>query len=60
MRELSRENSDGHGLFDFVHHLLIANPGMPPFWPGFCGSVDVALGAWMAVRLARGLRCAAL
>lgn len=45
-----------HGLFDFVHHLLIANPGMPSFWPGFCGSVDVALGDWMGFRLARGQR----
>lgn len=44
----------GHGLFDFVHHWFIQNPGMPLWWPGFCGSVDVALGAWLAFRLARG------
>jgi hypothetical protein len=41
----------GHGVFDFVHSLLIANPGMPAWWPGFCGTVDVALGGWMAFRL---------
>ena len=35
----------GHGVFDFVvHPRLIANPGMPVFWPAFCGSIDLALG----------------
>lgn len=46
----------GHGIFDFVHPLLYANPGMPVWWPGFCGSVDVVLGAWLAVRLYQGKR----
>src|SRR5437660_1702085 len=26
----------GHGVFDFVHHLLIDSPGTPSWWPGFC------------------------
>jgi hypothetical protein len=26
----------GHGVFDMVHHLLIENPGVPRWWPGFC------------------------
>lgn len=43
----------GHGVFDFVHPVLYANPGVPVWWPGFCGSVDVVLGAWLAVRLYR-------
>lgn len=44
----------GHGVFDFiVHPQLIANPGMPAFWPAFCGSIDVALGAILAVLLLR-------
>lgn len=34
----------GHGLFDAVHHLFIENPGMPVWWPGFCGSIDVFMG----------------
>lgn len=39
----------GHGLFDFfVHGSLIDNPGMPPWWPAFCGAVDVTLGAILA------------
>jgi len=25
----------GHGMFDFVHHFLIDNPGVPHWWPGF-------------------------
>jgi hypothetical protein len=26
----------GHAVFDFVHHLVITNPGVPHWWPGFC------------------------
>ena len=45
----------GHGIFDwFVHPRLIANPGMPAFWPAFCGSIDVALGVLLALLLLRG------
>src|SRR5262245_10015254 len=44
----------GHGLFDFfVHPHLTANPGMPVFWPAFCGSIDVALGVLIAILLLR-------
>jgi hypothetical protein len=43
----------GHGVFDFVHHGLIADPGVPQWWPGFCAAYDIALGAWLAARLAR-------
>jgi hypothetical protein len=44
----------GHGLFDMIHHLLIENPGVPVWWPGFCGTVDVILGAWLGFRLWTG------
>ena len=37
-----------HGVFDFVHHHFITNPGVPGFWPGFCGSYDVAAAAYLA------------
>ena len=41
-----------HGVFDWVvHPHLIANPGVPVFWPAFCGSIDVALGALLAILL---------
>jgi hypothetical protein len=43
-----------HGLFDWVvHPHLIANPGVPVFWPAFCGSIDVALGVLVAMLLFR-------
>ena len=37
-----------HGIFDFVHASLIPNPGVPPWWPGFCLGYDVMAGAWLA------------
>ena len=43
----------GHGLFDFVHHLLIENPGVPRWWPGFCLAFDVFFGGSLAVHLMR-------
>lgn len=43
----------GHGVFDFFHHLLIQNPGVPEWWPGFCMSFDVLAGAFLAVLLIR-------
>ncbi len=42
----------GHGFFDFfVHSALVANPGMPMWWPGFCGTIDIVIGGWLAIRL---------
>lgn len=38
----------GHGIFDFVHGYLIANSGVPAFWPAFCGSYDVVAAAGLA------------
>ena len=32
-----------HGVFDFVHHRLILNPGVPSWWPSFCLAHDVNL-----------------
>jgi hypothetical protein len=47
----------GHGLFDFfVHPGLVANPGMPVWWPGFCGTIDFVLGGWLAIRLWKARR----
>ncbi|MCB1049512.1 MAG: hypothetical protein H6510_12515 [Acidobacteria bacterium] len=36
-----------HGVFDFVRPFFLANHGAPDWWPGFCGSVDIPLGAWV-------------
>jgi hypothetical protein len=43
----------GHGIFDSFHGRVIANPGMPVWWPAFCGSYDVGAGvilAWLLWR----------
>jgi hypothetical protein len=37
-----------HGLFDLTHGHLIANPGVPAWWPPFCLSFDVVAAAYLA------------
>ena len=49
----------GHGIFDLVHGLLIANPGVPGYWPAFCSAYDVAAAAYLATVLALGRQRAA-
>ena len=44
----------GHGLFDFVHGELIANPGMPVWWPPFCAAYDVTAAGFLAWLLKSG------
>lgn len=44
-----------HGVFDFFHHFFVPNPGMPPWWPAFCMSFDVAMGAWLLLRPPRAV-----
>ena len=43
-----------HGLFDLTHAALIFNPGLPPWWPAFCGTYDVTAGVYLAWRLRSG------
>lgn len=43
----------GHGVFDFVHHHLISNPGVPVFWPGFCATYDITAAGYLAFLLRR-------
>jgi hypothetical protein len=43
----------GHGIFDFFHPALIADPGVPPWWPAFCGAYDVVAGVYLAILLKR-------
>jgi len=45
----------GHGAFDLLHPLLIENPGVPRWWPGFCLAFDGITGAWLALRLMKRL-----
>lgn len=44
----------GHGLFDLTHDRLIANAGVPSWWPAFCCAYDVVAAAYLAVLLSRG------
>lgn len=37
-----------HGVFDWFHARLIADPGVPQWWPGFCLSFDLVAAAWLA------------
>lgn len=37
-----------HGAQDFVHSSLISNPGVPVWWPAFCGAYDVAAALYLA------------
>ena len=42
-----------HGIFDLVHSTLVANPGVPAWWPGFCLAADGVLAvilAWLLYR----------
>jgi hypothetical protein len=44
-----------HGVFDAVHGSVLANPGVPVFWPAFCGAFDLAAGGGLAWLVRRGL-----
>jgi hypothetical protein len=47
-----------HGAFDFVHHWIIDDPGVPRWWPGFCLTFDVVLAGWLASRVLRNREAA--
>jgi hypothetical protein len=44
----------GHGVQDFFHASLVANPGVPVWWPAFCLAYDVAAAGYLAWRLTLG------
>jgi len=37
-----------HGVFDFFHHAVITNPGVPVWWPGWCLAYDVVAAVYLA------------
>jgi hypothetical protein len=43
-----------HGVMDLFHGRLVANPGVPTWWPAFCSTYDLAAAAYLAWRLTRG------
>jgi hypothetical protein len=42
-----------HGVFDALHEQLIANPGVPVWWPKFCLTYDVVAAGYLASLLLR-------
>jgi hypothetical protein len=38
----------GHGVFDAFHGSLIANAGVPAWWPAWCLAYDVGAAAGLA------------
>lgn len=49
-----------HGLFDAIHGALIINPGVPGWWPAFCGGYDVTAALCLAFSLRRDRPAAVL
>ena len=45
-----------HGVFDFFHGSIIANPGVPRFWPAWCLGYDVVAAACVAFLVVRRMR----
>ena len=37
-----------HAAYDFSHNTFFVNAGTPTWWPEFCASVDVLIGAYIA------------
>jgi hypothetical protein len=49
-----------HGVFDLVHGAVVSNPGVPYWWPAFCGTYDVAAAGYLAwLIISRRTRAAA-
>lgn len=44
----------GHGVFDLLHGHVIANPGVPTWWPLFCSTYDITAAGYLAWLLFRG------
>jgi hypothetical protein len=42
-----------HGVFDLLHGRVVANPGVPVWWPAFCSTYDITAAAFLAWLLQR-------
>ncbi|MDQ2768030.1 MAG: hypothetical protein M3Y30_12840 [Gemmatimonadota bacterium] len=42
-----------HGLLDLVHGSVVANAGVPSWWPPFCSAYDVTAAGFLAWTLYR-------
>jgi hypothetical protein len=43
-----------HGITDLFHTRVVMGGGVPSFWPGFCASIDIVLGIYLAWLLYTG------
>ena len=43
----------GHGIFDFFHTHVVANAGVPAWWPAFCLTFDITAAVFLAWLLRR-------
>ena len=43
-----------HGVFDLAHGTIISNPGVPSWWPAFCGTYDVTAAGYLSWLLTSG------
>jgi hypothetical protein len=43
-----------HGVFDLARGAVISNPGVPSWWPAFCGTYDVTAAGFLAWLLTCG------
>jgi hypothetical protein len=43
-----------HGVMDFFHGGLVSNPGVPSWWPAWCGAYDVTAPVYLAILIWRG------
>jgi hypothetical protein len=41
----------GHGIFDFAHHQILENDGVPPGWPAFCLVFDLVAAVFLGAVL---------
>jgi len=44
----------GHGVLDLTHGAIIANPGVPSWWPQFCLTYDVSAAVYLVWLLKSG------
>lgn len=42
-----------HGVLDVFHGRVVANPGVPAWWPAFCLTYDITAAAFLAWLLRR-------
>lgn len=43
-----------HGVMDVFHGGIVANPGVPSWWPVWCGAYDIAAPVYLAMLVRRG------